>query len=171
MRSLTCAREAFGSTRTEKHRMIARFIGFLFLSFLSSTLTGNGWSDVADLLPGPPQVIGSYAAGCIAGASGAGKSTLPRTLAGVWPYARGTVYLPDAEVLFVPQRPYLPIGTLRDALLYPQRVPLDDALLRQTLRDVGLGRFADTLDPVEDWAQTLSGGEQQRVAFTRILLR
>ena len=131
MRSLTCAREAFGSTRTEKHRMIARFIGFLFLSFLSSTLT-------------------HASNGCIAGASGAGKSTLLRTLAGVWPYARGTVYLPDAEVLFVPQRPYLPIGTLRDALLYPQRVPFDDALLRQTLRDVGLGRFADTLNTVED---------------------
>jgi len=81
MRSLTCAREAFGSTRTEKHRMIARFIGFLFLSFLSSTLT-------------------HASNGCIAGASGAGKSTLLRTLAGVWPYARGTVYLPDAEVLF-----------------------------------------------------------------------
>ncbi len=107
----------------------------------------------------------------ITGTSGAGKSTLLRTLAGVWPYARGTVYLPDAEVLFVPQRPYLPIGTLREALLYPQRATLDDALLRQTLCDVGLDRFAEALDTVEDWAQTLSGGEQQRVAFARILLR
>ncbi|MDS4070063.1 MAG: ABC transporter ATP-binding protein/permease [Candidatus Competibacter sp.] len=107
----------------------------------------------------------------IAGVSGAGKSTLLRTLAGVWPYARGVVGLPDAEVLFVPQRPYLPIGTLRDALLYPQRAVLDDAVLRQTLCDVGLGRFADALDTGEDWAQTLSGGEQQRVAFARILLR
>ncbi len=107
----------------------------------------------------------------IAGASGSGKSTLLRTLAGVWPYARGTVYLPDADVLFVPQRPYLPIGTLREALLYPKRAVLDDATLRQVLGDVGLGRLVDALDTTEDWAQTLSGGEQQRVAFARILLR
>ena len=107
----------------------------------------------------------------IAGVSGSGKSTLLRTLAGVWPYARGTVRLPATDVLFVPQRPYLPIGTLREALLYPKRTVLDDATLRTVLRDVGLGRLVDLLDTVEDWAQTLSGGEQQRVAFARILLR
>jgi len=107
----------------------------------------------------------------IHGASGSGKSTLLRTLAGVWPYARGRIELPSDGVLFVPQRPYLPIGTLREALLYPERKPIDDEQLQQVLHDVRLERLGTQLDTVEDWAQTLSGGEQQRIAFARILLR
>lgn len=107
----------------------------------------------------------------VTGASGSGKSTLLRTLAGLWPYASGRVRLPAEGVLFVPQRPYLPIGTLREALLYPVRSPMPDDTLRAVLADVGLDRLADQLDTIEDWQQTLSGGEQQRVAFARILLR
>ena len=107
----------------------------------------------------------------ISGASGSGKSTLLRTLAGLWPYAKGRVRLPGDGVLFVPQKPYLPIGTLREALLYPQQQTVSDDALQAVLAEVGLERLAGQLETVEDWQQTLSGGEQQRVAFARILLR
>ena len=71
----------------------------------------------------------------------------------------------------MPQKPYLPIGTLREALLYPQQQTVSDDALQAVLAEVGLERLAGQLETVEDWQQTLSGGEQQRVAFARILLR
>ncbi len=109
----------------------------------------------------------------ISGASGSGKSTLFRAMAGIWPFGTGRVSLPaDARALFLPQRPYLPLGTLRDVLCYPATADqVDDTALRATLHDVGLAALEPRLDEEDAWAQRLSGGEQQRVAIARALLQ
>jgi vitamin B12/bleomycin/antimicrobial peptide transport system ATP-binding/permease protein len=109
----------------------------------------------------------------ISGPSGSGKSTLFRALAGIWPYWTGKVTLPkSAKLLFLPQKPYLPIGTLKHAACYPaeEEVRISDEEARDALRAVGLGHFTDELAREENWAQILSGGEQQRLAFARALL-
>lgn len=106
----------------------------------------------------------------IQGPSGCGKSTLLRTLAGLWPYAEGQVSYPaEGGVLFLSQRPYLPLGTLREALCYPQP-PMDDDLVLPVLQAVGLDKLVERLDQQEMWSHILSIGEQQRVAFARALL-
>ena len=109
----------------------------------------------------------------ISGPSGAGKSTLFRAIAGIWPFGRGEVRLPrDARVLFLPQKPYLPIGTLREVVSYPTPpVGLDDAALRETLQAVGLPELAGRLHEAAHWALALSPGEQQRIAFARALVQ
>ena len=105
------------------------------------------------------------------GPSGSGKSTLFRTLAGIWPYSEGAVALP-ADSMFLPQRAYFPNGTLRDALAYPALAPqYPDAALQEALRDALLPHLADSLDVVDAWSQKLSGGEQQRLAIARVLLK
>jgi putative ATP-binding cassette transporter len=108
----------------------------------------------------------------IAGPSGAGKSTLLRAIAGIWPYGRGEVRLGKGPILFVPQRPYLPLGTLASALCYPHTEKGASPLqkLAAVLEEVGLGSLAAELDDVQNWSQRLSLGEQQRLAFARILL-
>lgn len=107
----------------------------------------------------------------IRGPSGSGKTTLLRTLAGLWPFSTGAAERPDNDAcLFLSQRPYLPIGTLRAALAYPSdagRVSDDEA--RRILSTVQLGHLADQLDVAQDWSQVLSPGEQQRLAFGRVL--
>lgn len=109
----------------------------------------------------------------VTGSSGCGKSTLLRTLAGIWAYASGEISLPsNARVMFLPQKPYLPLGTLRRALIYPAAEsdsPSDDKL-KATLRLVELPALVDKLDAAEDWSRILSLGEQQRLAFARVLL-
>lgn len=107
----------------------------------------------------------------IKGPSGSGKTTLLRALAGLWPYAQGQVRRPQgASALFLSQRPYLPLGDLRSALAYPgQAQPQDDARLVDALRQVNLGHLSQRLDEVADWSRILSIGEQQRVAFARVL--
>ena len=109
----------------------------------------------------------------ITGPSGAGKSSLLRALTGLWPPGEGRVELPkDADVLVMPQRPYFPLGTLRQALTYPiPAAQCADAIVRDAMAAVGLGHLAPRLDEEVDWASMLSGGEQQRVAFARVLLR
>jgi vitamin B12/bleomycin/antimicrobial peptide transport system ATP-binding/permease protein len=108
----------------------------------------------------------------VTGPSGAGKSTFFRALAGIWPYWKGRVRLPQgARLLFLPQKPYLPIGTLKRAVTYPgDAASLSDAEIADALRAVGLAQLASDLERAENWAQVLSGGEQQRLAFARALL-
>jgi putative ATP-binding cassette transporter len=108
----------------------------------------------------------------VTGASGTGKSTLFRALAGIWPYWKGRIALPKgATLLFLPQRPYLPIGSLKQAACYPaQPGAIADGEVAGALQAVGLEKFAADLQRSENWAQLLSGGEQQRLAFARALL-
>ena len=109
----------------------------------------------------------------VTGASGCGKSTLLRTLAGLWAHASGEISLPqNARVMFLPQKPYLPLGTLRRALIYPSAEkdsPPDDKL-KKILQLVDLPALVDKLDEADDWSRILSLGEQQRLAFARVLL-
>ena len=108
----------------------------------------------------------------ITGASGSGKSTLFRAFAGIWPFGRGSVCVPaNARTLFLPQKPYLPIASLRAALAYPSAErAFDDERVRAALRDCELPALVERLDEVQNWALILSGGEQQRIAFARALL-
>ena len=105
------------------------------------------------------------------GASGSGKSTLFRTFAGIWPFSSGQTHLPQ-DAMFIPQRPYFPDGKLRDALAYPQAAAeYSDDALRQALGDALLPALGQRLDDSDAWSQKLSGGEQQRLAIARVLLK
>lgn len=123
-----------------------------------------------EVQPGKPLLI--------RGPSGAGKTTLLRAIAGLWPYCDGTIVRPERDVLFLSQKPYLPLGTLRNALYYPQPSPHDaaatphgsDTAAVDVLKQVQLGHLVGKLDEAADWARILSLGEQQRLAFGRLLL-
>jgi len=117
-------------------------------------------------------VLNAKEAVLLKGESGSGKSTLFRVLAGLWPFATGRIRLPaGARPLFLPQRPYMPIGSLRAALWFPSHPEAGhDDEARAALAAVGLAAFADRLDESAHWTQVLSGGEQQRVAIARALL-
>ena len=105
------------------------------------------------------------------GPSGSGKSTLFRTFAGIWPFASGAIARP-ADAMFIPQRPYFPNGPLRDALAYPEApATYTDAQLRQALTEALLPQLGEHLDQADAWSQKLSGGEQQRLAIARVLLK
>jgi putative ATP-binding cassette transporter len=108
----------------------------------------------------------------VSGPSGAGKSTFFRSLAGIWPYWKGRIRLPaGARLLFLPQKPYLPLGSLKHVVSYPEDASKhSDEETRAALEAVGLKHLVDDLERTENWAQVLSGGEQQRLAFARALL-
>ena len=107
------------------------------------------------------------------GRSGSGKRTLLRAIAGIWRFGQGRIELPEAaRMIFLAERPYLPIATLRTALSYPApEGSFSDDRIREALRLVGLDAFGDRLDETEHWEQRLSGGEQQRLALARVLLQ
>jgi vitamin B12/bleomycin/antimicrobial peptide transport system ATP-binding/permease protein len=108
----------------------------------------------------------------ILGKPGAGKSTVFRALAGMWPWGAGTIQLPPREaMIFMPQRPYLPPGTLRAAVSYPAEPDrFGDAGIRAALERVDLGALAPSLDRADRWDRALPLDEQQRLAFARLLL-
>jgi vitamin B12/bleomycin/antimicrobial peptide transport system ATP-binding/permease protein len=108
----------------------------------------------------------------VRGDSGTGKSTLIRAMAGLWPWGSGEILRPEgADIAFLPQRPYFPLGTLRSALLYPhlQHNVTDDTIVEMLTR-CGLEHLIPRLDETDQWGTLLSGGEQQRLAFARVLI-
>lgn len=132
----------------------------------------SGYGQTAIIFPLVVAAPHFFAGTIVTGPSGSGKSTLFRAFAGIWPFGSGTVRWPTAaRALFLPQKPYLVVGKLRDQLTYPaQSEKLPDAVLTDALLDCGLPHLAHRLDEEHNWAQVLSGGEQQRVAFARALL-
>jgi putative ATP-binding cassette transporter len=107
----------------------------------------------------------------VTGPSGCGKSTLMRAMAGIWPFCKGTITLPErTSIMFLPQKPYLPLGTLRDGLCYPYPEGYQEKDLKETLYICGLQDLIGAIDKTEDWSQVLSLGEQQRLAFSRLML-
>ena len=137
-------------------------------------------SDVAVRLPDGAQILAPFSLALpagkrllVTGPSGCGKSTLLRALAGLWPFGGGRLQRPSgSRVLFLPQRPYLPLGTLRRAIVYPlpeAQAPTDDEL-RRVLSLVDLAQLADRIGDTDDWSRILSLGEQQRIAFARVIL-
>jgi putative ATP-binding cassette transporter len=140
---------------------------------IAATDLALGLPDGRTLLSGTDLAFEPGVATYVSGPSGSGKSTLFRAIAGIWPYGAGRITVPaDAEILFLPQKPYLPIGSLRRAVSYPTpEGELGDEAIRQALRDSLLPQLVDRLDEQGHWAQMLSPGEQQRLAIARALLQ
>ncbi|HTJ90186.1 MAG TPA: ABC transporter ATP-binding protein/permease [Acidocella sp.] len=115
------------------------------------------------LPPGQPVIL--------TGPSGIGKSTLFRAIAGIWPFGHGEITPPTGTVLFLPQRPYFPLGNLKRSVVYPgQEQDFSDDVVRAALEAVELGGLTSRLKDTDNWGQILSGGEQQRLALARALL-
>jgi putative ATP-binding cassette transporter len=108
----------------------------------------------------------------VSGPNGSGKSTLFRAIANMWPFGRGLIHVPaTGKLLFLPQRAYNPIASLREAISYPAQLgAFTDIEIGDALSAVGLGRFATRLDEIQDWGSRMSGGEQQRLAIARAVL-
>ncbi len=160
--------------RAERQETTGRIVrkpaedGTIRLRNLSVTLNdGSAVVNEADVAIAPGEKV------LVVGESGTGKSTLVRAIAGLWPWGRGEILIHFEGLFLLPQQPYVPLGTLRRAATYPLSPDaVDDAVLRQTIEEVGLGHFLERLD--EDnthWEQVLSGGEKQRLAFARALLQ
>ncbi|WP_029526018.1 ABC transporter ATP-binding protein/permease [Polaromonas glacialis] len=157
------AQTAINSTANDAHPLAA---GTLAVNDLSLKLpTGATLLSGVSLQAGPGESV------LLKGPSGSGKSTLFRALAGIWPFATGRAQLP-LDAMFIPQRPYFPDGSLRNALAYPQpAAQYDVAALKKALDDALLPQLTSRLDDEDAWSQKLSGGEQQRLAIARVLLK
>ena len=163
---LTSFDDAIGAATLDKRTLASSDAANLDTSDLTIALpTGAVLLTGTDLHAQPGDRI------LLRGPSGSGKSTLFRSLAGIWPFASGTVARPP-DAMFIPQHPYFPNGPLREALAYPEASGkyTDDAM-REALGDALLPDLADQLDTVDAWGQKLSGGEQQRLAVARVLLK
>ncbi len=155
-------------TRTSGIAVVANGVGAVRAEHLQLSLP-----DGRVILPDTSLAVRPGDRVLINGPTGVGKSTLFRALAGIWPFGKGQIQVPEqARLLFLPQRPYLPIASLREAVAYPApSASFDDAAMRDVLEATGLGSFARRLDEVENWSMQLSGGEQQRLAIARALLQ
>jgi putative ATP-binding cassette transporter len=140
--------------------------GLSVADLIIKTAEGEPIASLASLKVAPGERL------LIRGPSGSGKSSLCRALSGVWPIGEGRILLPqNTRILALPQRPYFPLGTLRQALTYPTPASeVDEADVRTALAAAGLGHLADRLDEEAEWNTLLSGGEQQRVGFARALI-
>jgi putative ATP-binding cassette transporter len=151
-------------------------------SSIALTPSASGRIDLSDLLVKLPNGTPLVSAGgftiragehiLVTGPSGAGKSTLFRAIAGIWPYGSGAIAVPaKATLMMLPQRPYLPIATLKGAIAYPSEASAyTSEQFAGVLRDVDLPKLAARLDEEEHWNRMLSLGEQQRLGLARALL-
>jgi len=162
--------------RADATRADARTEGIRVGAHAEPTLRAEGLSlalpNGKTILPDAAFTVESGDHVLVSGPSGSGKSTLFRALAGIWPFGQGQVTLPEgASVLFLPQKPYIPIGTLRDAVAYPAAgSAFTDAAICEVLEAVRLDHLPARLDEAQNWSMQLSGGEQQRLAIARALL-
>lgn len=124
------------------------------------------------MIDGAEAIVGPGEKVLVKGESGSGKSTLIHAMAGLWPWGSGEILRPKgACIAFMPQRPYFPLGTLRTALLYPHpEQEVSDDKMHDTLLRCGLEHLIARLDETGEWSSLLSGGEQQRLAFARIMI-
>ena len=148
------------------------------IEVLTGTPAAISIRDLSLSLPDGREIVSAevnFASGqsvLISGPSGSGKSTLLRAISGIWPYGHGTIITPvDTTMMLLPQKPYLPSGSLRDCVAYPsdEGTYLEKDII-DALKIVGLDRLITSLDDATNWAQRLSGGEQQRLAIARALL-
>ena len=169
---LTSFEESFARTRAAEAmtpRIVAKAAEGPVLSIPDLDLAlpdGRKLAHVGDLALVPQEST------LVMGPSGVGKSTFMRAIAGLWPFGSGEIHQPAyAKLMLLPQRPYIPIGPLRDALAYPAPpTNFSEEQLRHVLMQVGLDTFIDRLDDSDNWQMRLSGGEQQRLAIARALL-
>jgi putative ATP-binding cassette transporter len=147
-----------------------------------SKIPSDEVSGVLDIsLPNGKQLINSFPFkflenkdSILVGASGKGKSTLLKVIAGLWPFANGSIRIPKEECVFIPQKSYIPIATLKQALVYPldaEDLNLDNQFLSKILTNFKLEPLTLKLDEVGDWSKKLSGGELQRIAIIRAILK
>lgn len=154
-------------TREQHHNLTRRDAGALRVSTLDV-----GLPDGRVLVRGLDLTVHRGERLLVTGPTGCGKSTLLRAVAGIWPYAKGEVEMPTRDrVLFLPQRPYLPLGTLEDVLVYPFGGTWAIDELEELLLEVHLPQLHGALGEDRMWSHVLSLGEQQRLAFARVLLQ